>query len=208
VADKKQIKRNIKRLQRVKTWQLVLILVLGIIVTATFLRLNNIGMVERRTAVFAADKQGDANLIRSRLFDLQRYSAAHMNADSDTIYLQEQYNRDVQSSVTKATANNHTDNINVKANQICRQRVGGYSQAWIQCFTEELAKYPANYYSDQKAQLPNPVLYSHTFSSPLWSPDFAGFSVLICLLLMAVIVTRLLSLALLRFLLRRHFKTI
>lgn len=93
MTKRQQRERGLKRLQQVKTWQLVLILVLALFVTATFLRLNNIGMVQRREAVMSADKQGDADILRNRLYDLQRYAAAHMNADTGVIYLQESYNR-------------------------------------------------------------------------------------------------------------------
>jgi hypothetical protein len=85
--------RGLRRLERVRTWQLVLILILGVFVSATFLRLNNIGMIQRREAVVSADKSGDAAVLQNRLLDLQRYAAAHMNADTGIIYLQESFNR-------------------------------------------------------------------------------------------------------------------
>jgi len=205
VADKRNIRRGIGWLQRVRTWQLVLILVVLALITATFLRLNNIGMIERRTAVFSADKTGDQETIRARLFDLQRYTAGHMNADSGTIYLEAQYRRDTQAAIEAASARDSGNNINQKADQACKAQFGGYSQAYVQCFASELAKYPAGANEPDKANLPNPALYRHDFSSPAWSPDFAGFSLLICVLLTIVIVARLLALALLRALLHRHY---
>lgn len=205
MADKRQIRRNIGRLQRIKTWQLVLVLVVFGLIAATFLRLNNIGMIERRTAVFSADKSGDQETIRARLFDLQRYTSGHMNADSGTIYLEAQYRRDTQTAIEAASARNAGNNINVKADQTCKSQFGGYSQAYVRCFADELAKYPAGANEPDKATLPNPILYRHDFASPLWSPDFAGFSVLICGLLVIIIAARLLALVLLRALLHRHY---
>jgi hypothetical protein len=72
VADKRQLRKSIKQLQVVKTWQLVILLVLMMFVSATFLRLNNTGMIARRNAVTAADKSGDTQEIASRIYDPQR----------------------------------------------------------------------------------------------------------------------------------------
>ncbi|HRJ06028.1 MAG TPA: hypothetical protein PK096_00450 [Candidatus Saccharibacteria bacterium] len=208
MADKQHIKRSIKQLQRVKTWQLVLLLILSLLISATFLRLNNIGMIERRTAVFHADEQGDEEVTRARLFDLQRYAAMHMNAGSGTIYLEDQYKRDTKEAIEKASVNDRANNINVKADATCKAQFGGYSQAYVQCFASELAKYPASTNTPDKVELPNANLYRHEFASPVWSPDFAGFSLLISLFITVLIVIRLLSLVLLRLLLRRHYQSI
>ena len=75
MADKRQVKRSIRQLQRIKTWQLLILLFLMSFVTATFLRLDNIGMDQRKKAVLTADKSGNEASIQSRLYDLQRYSA-------------------------------------------------------------------------------------------------------------------------------------
>lgn len=205
MADKRHIKEGIDWLQRIKTWQLVLVLIVMLLLSATFLRLNNIGMIERRTAVINADKAGDEEVTRARLFDLQRYSAAHMNADTGVVYLVEQYQRDTQAAIAAASAREGENNINAKADAVCKAQHAGYSQAYVQCFAAELAKYPSGINSPDKANLPSPSLYRHTFFSPIWSPDFAGFSILICLLITVVILLRLASLLLLRALLRRHY---
>ena len=179
-----------------------------LLLTATLLRLNNIGMVERRTAVISADKQGDNEVTKARLFDLQRYSAAHMNADSGTVYLTEQYQRDTQAAIAAASINNSANNINAKADAACKAIYAGYSQAYVQCFAAELAKYPSGSNAPDKAVLPSAGLYSHSFSSPVWSPDFAGFMTLICIVITLVIIVRVTSLLLLRALLRRHYSSI
>jgi hypothetical protein len=205
VVDKRKIRQRIGWLQRVKTWQLVLLLIVVSLVAATFLRLNNIGMIERRTAVFNADKAGNVEVTQARLFDLQRYSSAHMNADSGVVYLEEQSRRDTEAAIQSSSANNATDNINRQADATCKAQFGGYSQAYVQCFASELAKVPSGSATSQKAELPSASLYRHEFTSPLWSPDFAGFSLFVCVFLAVVIVVRLLGLALLRVLLHRHY---
>ena len=93
MADKRGARRAIRRLEEIKTWQLVILLVMASFVSATFLRLNNIGMIERRDAVINADKEGDEGALERRVYDLQRYVVAHMNADPGRIALEHSYKR-------------------------------------------------------------------------------------------------------------------
>ena len=208
VDEKRRIKSSITQLQRVQTWQLVILLILSLVISATFLRINNIGMIERRTAVKNADEMGDQETTRERLFALQRYTTSHMNADTGDIYLEGQYNRDTKKAIDAASQGSSGTNINLLADQACKAQFGGYSQAYVQCFAGELAKYPPGKNDIDKAQLPNVSLYKHSFASPLWSPDFAGLSVLISVLLVFMIVVRLISLVILRALLHRHYQSI
>lgn len=210
MADKRQVKKSIKRLQLVKTWQLVLLLLLSLLLSATFLRLNNIGMIERRTAVLNADNQGDSLVTQQRLFDLQRYSAAHMNANTGPIYLEAEYKRDVRKITDAQSSQTATENDRKEADRVCQARYpGGWSLAYVYCFTEQLSnavKARGGTY-DQKP-LPSPELYRHEFYSPYWSPDFAGFSLLLSGFITLVIVLRLLGLLILRLMLRKHYKAI
>lgn len=207
MADKRQVKHNIKQLQRIKTWQLLILLILVGFIAATFLRLNNIGMIQRRDAVLAADKTGDQVAITQRLFDLQRYSSSHMNADTDAFYLEQQYSRDAQKAVNAAKDDdNPNGNINTKADAACKQRYSVWSQAYVQCFTDELAKYPPSPDPVKNVTLPSTDVYRHNFASPLWSSDFAGWTVMACLVIMLMILVRLGSLVVLRLLLKHHYR--
>lgn len=209
VADKRRVKRSIKALQRVKTWQLLVLLVLVLFLTATFLRLNNIGMIQRRDAVLAADKTGDVSVIQSRLYDLQRYAAEHMNSDTGAFYLEQQYRRDAQKAVDAAASTaNPNGNINAKAEAVCRPQYTVWSPAYVQCFTDELSKFPPSPDPTQNVNLPSTSLYRYNFISPLWSLDFAGLSVLICIGIILMIIARLISLGVLRLLLKRHYRGI
>jgi hypothetical protein len=209
VADKRRVKKGIKQLQRVKTWQLLILLILMGFIAATFLRLNNIGMSNRREAVLAADKAGDESVTQSRLYDLQRYVATHMNSDTGPFYLEQQYRRDAQKAVdaVKSDSNPH-GNINAKAEAVCRPQYAVWSPAYVQCFTDELAKYPPSPDPAGNVTLPSTDLYRHDFSAPLWSLDFAGWSVVVCLAIILVILLRLISLLLLRLLLKHHYRGI
>jgi hypothetical protein len=211
VADKRQVRRSIKQLQRIKTWQLLVLLLIMCFVAATFLRLNNIGMAERRQAVLSADKSTtepfDSAIVQNRLYDLQRYTAAHMNTDTGPFYLEGQYRRDGQKIIDQAKASNNSGvNINAEAEAVCKPRFNDWSPAYVQCFADELAKYPPSADPVQNVSLPSTDLYRYSFAAPIWSPDFAGWSVLICIGIIVMIIARLLSLAILRMLLNRHYR--
>ncbi len=210
VAEKGQIKRSIKDLQRVKTWQLVILLVIAGFIAATFLRLNNIGMVQRREAVISADKEGNQDDIILRLYELQRYVTSHMNTDLGRgVYLEQSYNRDLQSWQENQYGDaNPNGNIYKKAQEVCAPQFSRYSYAYLQCTTNELAKYPAASDPASDTSKPRQEAYIHAFSSPLWTPDFAGWSVVACGVIVVLILIRLISLGILRLLVRRHYRRI
>lgn len=203
MADTRQVRRNIRNLQRVKTWQLFVLLILVGFIAATFLRLNNIGMAERREAVLAADKAGDKEAIKGRLFELQRYVSSHMNADMGTIYLEGQYNRDSQAAINAASGDsNPNGNIYKKAQEVCAPRFRGYSQAYLQCTVDYLSQFSPASSPATSVVLPRADAYRHSFASPLWSADFAGLSVLVCALILLMIVARFIGLVTLRIMLK------
>lgn len=209
MTNKRQVKTSIKHLQRVKTWQLLVLLLIAGLISATFLRLNNIAMVERRTAVLQADERGAAEETANNLYALQRHTSTHMNASTGPVYLEGSYDRAVQKAVKAAQQRSSSINqgIYAQADETCKRQFSGYSQAYVQCFAAELAKHPSADLQ-QDAELPNPELFRHEFTSPFWSPDFAGWSVLVCLFITLVIIARLVSLGILKLLLSRHYDSI
>ncbi len=209
MADKRRVKNSIRQLQRVKTWQLLILFILMAFVAATFLRLNNIGMIQRRDAALAADKAGEPSVMQSRVYDLQRYTATHMNADTGSFYLEQQYRRDAQKAVDAAKNDaNPNGNINAKAEGVCKPQYSAWSPAYVQCFADELSKYPPSPDPTQNVALPSTSLYRYEFISPLWSPGFAGWSVLVCTVILFMIFARLVSLGVLRLLVKRHYRGI
>lgn len=216
VADKRQVQKRIRELRHVKTWQLLLLLALAVLIAATFLRLNNVGMVERRRGVVSADQAGNLEDMQNRLYDLQRYASEHMNASTGRIALENQYQRDSQKAKDAAEANganNPNGNVYRKAAEVCDPL--GISQGWrwpdpryISCIDTELGKYPASTNPGGSIKLPSASAYYHSFASPLWSADFAGFSVLACLVISLIIIGRLLTLGILRLLLKRHYRSV
>ena len=181
-----------------------------VFVSATFLRLNNIGMVQRRDAVESADKQGDIYVLQNRLYDLQRYVSSHMNSNLGRgVYLEQSYTRDYQKWLQSQSGDtNPNGNIYQKAQEVCAPQFSSFSYAYLQCTTNELAKYPAANDPATDTSKPRQEAYIHSFSAPFWSPDFAGWSVLVFVIIALLILIRFVSLVVLQLMLRRHYKRI
>lgn len=208
MTDKRHVRQSLKRLRQVGTWKLLIMLLLVGMVCATLLRINNNGMVERRNAVMQADRSGDETALRNNLFALQRYASAHMNAGSGVIYLEESYKRDTQKAFQAAQASMSSNNNPLAlADATCKSRFSGWSQAYVHCVAAEQAKYPAaaNYVQFVP---PSSELYRHEFISPVWSIDFAGFSVVLVGVITGVILLRLIGILILKALLRKHYSSI
>ena len=212
----KQVKSTKRRLRQLKLWQLLLLLTMMIFVAATFLRLNNIGMIERRDAVTDADKTGKDELVGQRLYDLQRYASSHMNASPGRVALDHAYKRVYDREFKKFSqevASRSNNDVVVKVRQVCdaRAQQQGYGRfsvnadpRYVSCINEEWAKYPAATASSLQFVPPPTAPYYQTFVSPLWSPDFAGWSVVAVVILAAMIITRLLIIIVLRIILWRQ----
>lgn len=167
-------------------------------------------MVERRSAVMAADTAGDDSITQKRLYDLQRYVTAHMNTDMGKgIYLETSYKHDVEIAYTEASKDsNPNGNIYKTVQNICAPKFTSWSYAYIKCSTDELAKYPASSNLASAVNLPKAEAYLHVFASPLWSSDFAGWSVLISGVILIMIIIRFIGVIILRLLLKYRYKNI
>lgn len=216
VGRKKQQRRGekqhiLKRIQGLKTWQLVMIFTLLVFLSATFLRLNNIGMIQRRDAVLSADeKAGNGEVTKERLYALQRYASAHMNADTGVVYLQGSFDRDWEKIKKKAEKQNNQGGANIYEKierEVCGPMARANGWRWpdpryISCQRKELEKYPGGNTLVNQVDPPDKELYRHSFVSPTWSPDFAGFSVLVTLLVALAIILRVLTAGVLQIVLR------
>lgn len=165
-------------------------------------------MVERRTAVMTADENGDQEVIVQRLSALQRHVSSHMNTDLGRgVYLEASYNRDLQIWQSKQFGDaNPNGNIYLKAQEVCAPQFSSYSSAYLQCTTSELAKYPAAEGPADGSGKPSQETYIHDFASPTWSPDFAGWSLVVCALIALAIVARIISIGILKLMLRKHYR--
>ncbi len=204
--------RNLLRwLKKAKTWQLVLLLILIGFIAATFLRLNNIGMIERRDAVLAADKKLDKAEAKSTLTELQNYVSSHMNSDMDKgVLLSNIYQKDYNEAVAAAAdAHNSNSDMYQKAAVDCRARFQGstasFRNDYVTCVADAVSQLPAN---QQSANVPHLENYHYNFASPLISPDLAGFFTLLALALTFFILLRLILLYSLKFIVKKRAKVL
>ncbi len=204
-SSKLRLRYWLRSLKRVKTWQLCLLLIPLLFVAATFLRLNNLGMIERRDVVLAADKKGDKAKLKSSLLELQHYVSHHMNTSlgKNGIGLQATYNRDYKTAISKAAQSNvPSGNIYENASNTCQAQSGGNFNNYVQCVSSKVASAGQGSDALKTVYLPQPSAYQYNFVSPIISLDLAGFFVVICLILTGVILSRLLLVLFLKLVIR------
>ena len=209
------IRRTLKKVRGIKTWQFFLILVPLLFIAATFLRFDHIKMTELRSAVLQADADGDQEAIAKNLEELRQFTFSHIVINiidengiqkvifgTGPFYLENQYKRDAQAAIDKianevADDSNPNGNIYNAATSVCQPIAIQNGWTWddpryLECVTSELAKYPeAQNIQDATAKIPSTELYRYDFASPIWAPTLSGWTILICLILIVVIIIRL-----------------
>lgn len=193
VYQKQQSTSLLKKIQNLATWQLMVLLMLMTVVVATLLRMNNVRMIERKEAVLAADRSGDLGMVTERLHDLQEYSLKHMNASTGQVFLENAYRQKINQLINdakKTIDSQQGQNAYKIAADICDKRFRGYSQAYAECFLSEVNKQSSSVPTPVEIKTLSPNTYIHSYASPYWSPDLAGFAVLIWGLLLTGVVLR------------------
>lgn len=222
MPDNHKVKSRRRKLSQLKMWQLLILLLMSMFISATLLRLNNIGMIQRRDAVEAADKAGEETYTSSRLYDLQRYVSSHMNADPGQIALDHSYKRvydrklkEFEQSASRGSSSNNDVVAKVRAACDAQARQGGYGRFWVRadpryvnCINEEWAKYPSASVAELQFKPPSTAPYYQTFVSPLWSPDFAGWSVLVTSVVLLIIIVKTLVTLVLRFIIWWQYRSL
>ena len=206
------LRHRLKAISRLRTWQLLVLLLMMTLVSATLLRLNNLGMVERRAAVISADEKGDRAAIKTAIVDLQAYISQHMNTSlTGGLYLAKTYERDRDAALSAAeSTTNPASAIYQQASIECRARfhggVASFRNDYVQCVVEKVGSLSPQADPTAGLKLPKADAYRISFASPVWTPDIAGLSVLVCALLILTIIVRFVTLIVLRLLLKRHYR--
>ena len=208
------IKHYLQRLARVRTWQLVVIVLLLTIVSATFLRLNNLGMVERRTAVIEADEKGDKAEIKQSLVELQHFMSSHMNTSlNGGVYLSKTYERDRAAILEAAgSASNPQAAVYQQASVECRAKwqggVTSFRNDYVQCVIDRVSALASSTDPTATVKLPLVDNYRYDFSSPVLSFDAAGLLVILTGVTLGAIVVRVVSSLILSLVVRRHYQAL
>jgi len=179
-----------KKLQSICPWYfLVAAAVCGLICVYS-LRQNNLTMIRLRGEVFAADKSG-SNVERS-LKSLQKHIYSHMNTNLSSnsnvhppIQLKYTYERLVQAE--KARVSTANSQIYTQAQTVCQQQIpeGASGRGRIPCIDE----YVTNHGGETEQSIPA-TLYQFDFASPGWTPDAAGLSMVVGIVLFGLFCIR------------------
>lgn len=158
----------------------LILFILFALISIYSLRHNNLTMVKLRNAVYAADKnQKDVN---ASLNNLRQYVYAHMNTNLSSggnaikppIQLEYTYER--LQSAAEASTNNV--GLYTKAEDYCQalipasQSISGRGR--ISCVQNYISSHGGN----KAPEIPT-ALYQFDFISPAWSPDLAGWSLIL-----------------------------
>ena len=218
---KYQLKRALAIITKVKTWQLIIIVLLLCFLDATFLRLDHIKMLNYREAVITADKEGNSEEIQLKLSELQSFTLKHIVINeveengskhvvfgTGPLYLENEYVRKATEALNKAQSeadqgNQDYGNVFKEVAEICDalgRQYGWYGYAdpdhgYLNCFVDELAKRSSGQDTrpiSSQANLPSTELFRYDFASPIWYPCLSGIFILITLILTIIIVIRIL----------------
>ncbi len=172
--------RAIPHILAVKPWYFLAIAATFGVVSVEALRANNEHMIQLRTAVYTADQKNVH--VEEALKQLQAYVTSHMNTDlsggNNAVYppiqLKYTYDRLVQAE-SEALAQTNSAFYST-AQQYCEQQFSGSSLITrVNCTENYLQTHDIQH---QLVPIPD-ALYKFAFISPRWSPDLAGWSLVI-----------------------------
>lgn len=167
------------KLRAVKPWYFLAIAIISTVVCVFALRANNQHMVKLRTAVYTADR--DNTDVNGALRSLQAYVTAHMNTSLSSgpnavyppIQLKYTYDRLVQAQ----EASQNGGALYTEAQAYCEQQdstdFSGHNR--VPCIEQYVQSHGG---TQTPANIPD-SLYEFSFLSPRWSPDLAGWSLLV-----------------------------
>ena len=155
------------------------------------LRQNNLAMVNLRDAVYEADKNdGDVN---AALNDLRQYVYSHMNTNlssgNNTIKPPIQLRYTYERLISEAEKRANDEGLYTEAANYCQGRIPASvsisGRSRISCVQDYILSH-----GGKRAEPVPTALYQFDFVSPTWSPDFAGWSLLLTAILFLAFITK------------------
>lgn len=181
------------KLRLIQPWYFLVLALLTGLVCIFALRANNQHMLRLRDAVYSADKSnGD---VQGALNKLQAYVTSHMNTNLSTgtsvyppVQLKYTYDRLVQAQEAAGAPNDTSTPLYTEAQAYCEQQdpvdFSGHNR--VPCI-EQYVQSHGGTAAPTTVNIPD-ALYKFAFISPRWSPDLAGWTMLVAAfsLIMAV----------------------
>jgi hypothetical protein len=195
-----RVRQNLPIIKHVPTWVFLVLFLASSFVSIYALRQNNLNMVKLRSAVYDADKNnGDVN---TALNNLRKYVYGHMNTNLSSggnaikppIQLKYTYERLQAKAQSQANANNSS--LYTEAENYCQAQIPANlsfsGRARVPCVQDYVSTHGSSATSVPAA------LYKFDFVSPAWSPDLAGWSlvmsgILLMLFIASFIIDKLIA---------------
>ena len=180
-------------LRPISYWYFVILFVVSGLVAIFALRQNNLTALELRDKVIQADRENDD--VEGALQELREFTHGHMNAGlaSETgvyppIQLKYTYERLVAAEQERVEREN--SDIYNEAQEYCERTIpeGSLGASRISCITNYVDRNGGP--AAQPRQIPD-SLYKFDFVSPRWSPDLAGWSLVVAGVSLVLLVARL-----------------
>jgi hypothetical protein len=193
--NKRHLHHLWRPLRAIKARYLLVIAVMCIVVAVVSLRQNNLTAVDLRDKVLQADKENKH--VETALDELRVFVYAHMNTNLSTgtsvyppIQLKYRYDRLVKAEKARVEAANKA--IVRQAQAVCakepaRDFAGRDNRALCRGFY--VNKHNVNKHKVTVRTIPD-SLYKFDFASPRWSPDRAGWSLVLAFVFAGVGVLR------------------
>jgi hypothetical protein len=189
---KRQLHHYWTKIRWIKPWYFLVLAVLSGIICIFALRANNQHMIGLREAVYTADKNNTD--VQAALKELQSYVTTHMNTNLSTgntsVYppIQLKYTYERLSAAQKEQFAKNSD-LYTEAQHYCEQQNSSdfSGRNRVPC----IEQYVQDHTTQAAPAIPD-ALYKFAFATPKWSPDLAGWSLvvtLVSLLLFAVTFT-------------------
>lgn len=165
---------------------ILIIVAVGAVTSIYGLRSNNLTMVELRNDVFIADKEdGD---IEGALVDLRAHVISHMNTDLNRdsafaiegekpIQLVNKYYRDAVTGYQEALVGNPAYIATLTAAQTVCESPQVPASERLSCIGGQISATASPTFPSLEP--PSKDLYVFDFESPRWSPDIAGFGIVL-----------------------------
>ena len=190
-TDKKRLHHTWTRIRSIKIWYLVVAFICMVGITAFALRHNNQQMIVLRDKVYQADKNNQD--VEAALYDLRTYVYGHMNTSLSTgktaVYppIQLKYTYERLLTAQQESVKRQNEQIYTEAQKHCEQlHPESYSGGpRVPCIRDYVAGKGV-----QVKDIPDSV-YKFDFIAPTWSPDLAGLSLVITVMLGLILTTRM-----------------
>lgn len=184
--------------QKLKLWSLLLLILLfflSAVICVTALRDNNLKMVVLRQKVFTADENNID--INESLNNLRKFVYSHMNTrlkigngSEKPIQLTHSYDRAVDYAQSQAIAAGagQANKVYTEAQKQCEQAKLLITER-VTCIQNYVTSHAGGI---TQINLPPKEAYIFDFISPAWSPDLAGYSLLMTIIFGVLLIIRLL----------------